>query len=143
MLKQNYVSNSLANKVSSSFIQSQRGASVSGVVFFILAIGIFVKLAVAILPAQVGNYQFEKLVAQELKQANEDNLSATVFMKNLSQQLSLNADYTSKPEEMITFTNERPGNLAVHSSYNVVNNFFSNVDIVNRFEKDITMADAE
>lgn len=143
MLKQNYVPKSLANNATSSFVQSQRGASVSGVVFVILALGVFVKLAVAILPAQVGNYQFEKAVAQELKEANEDNLSATEFMKNLSQQLTLNADYTSKPEEMITFTNERPGNLAVHSKYNVVNNFFGNVDIINRFEKDITAADAE
>ena len=143
MLSQKYNSRQLDNPLSSSLVQSQRGASVSGVVFIILTIGIFVKLAIAILPAQVGNYQFEKAVAEELKKANENNQSAKDFMSNLSQQLSLNADYTSKPEEMLTFTNKKAGSLAVHTKYEVVNNFFGNVDIVNRFEKDITMADAK
>ncbi|WP_230660712.1 DUF4845 domain-containing protein [Psychrobacter sp. I-STPA10] len=143
MLTHNHDSKPVIGSLASSLVNSQRGASVSGVVFIILTIGIFLKLAVAILPAQVGNYQFEKTVAQELKKANNDNESPKEFMSNLSQQLSLNADYSSKPEDMLRFTNEQKGNLAVHTKYEVVNNFFGNVDIVNRFEKDITMADAE
>ena len=143
MLTQNHDLKQLTSSVSSSFVQSQRGASVSGVVFIVLTIGVFVKLAVAIIPAQVGNYQFEKTVAEELRKANNDNEPARVFMDNLSKQLSLNADYSSKPEEMLTFTNDKTGSLAVHTKYEVVNNFFGNVDILNRFEKDITMADAK
>lgn len=143
MLTQNHDLKKVTGSVTSSFVQSQRGASVSGVVFVVLAIGIFAKLAIAIIPAQVGNYQFEKTVAAELKKANNNNESAREFMDNLTKQLSLNADYSSKPEEMFTFTNDKTGSLAVHTKYEVVNNFFGNVDILNRFESDITMADAK
>ncbi|WP_227429461.1 DUF4845 domain-containing protein [Psychrobacter sp. I-STPA6b] len=139
----NYTVKTVAQATTSSVIQSQRGASVSGIVFFVLALGVFVKLAIAILPAQIGNYQFNKTVANELKKANDNKESSREFMQNLSQQLSLNADYSSKPEEMLTFTNNKTGSLAVRSKYEVVNNFFGNVDIVNRFEKDITMNDAK
>ena len=103
--------------------------------------GIFVKLGLAIVPAQIGDYQFDKAVAMQLKKANDNGESSREFMSNLQKQLSVNADYTTKPEEILTFNNDKTGSLAVHKDYEVVNNFFGNVDIVNRFEGDITAAD--
>ena len=40
-----------------SGLSVQRGASVTSIVFFIMALGIGAKLVVAIVPAQVGDYQ--------------------------------------------------------------------------------------
>ena len=122
--------------------RQQLGASVSGIVFFILAMGIFVKLGLAIVPAQIGDYQFDKAVAMQLKKANDNGESSREFMSNLQKQLSVNADYNTKPEEILIFNNDKTGSLAVHKDYEVVNNFFGNVDIVNRFEGDITADDA-
>ncbi len=122
--------------------QSQQGASVTGVVFFIFALGIFAMLGIAIIPAQITDYQLTKSIANELKKSNDNKESAGQFMENLQKQLSINADYTSKPEDILTFTSKQTGSLAVHKKYEVVNNFMGNVFIVNRFEGDITASEA-
>lgn len=121
----------------------QRGASVTSIVLFIIALGLLAKLAIGIIPAYVGDYQFTKLVAQELKEANEAKQTDKQFLNSLSQQLSINANYDSKPEEMLIFTNKTPGALAVKSQYEVESNFYGGTYIVNRFEKEIAAKDTK
>ncbi|MBO6224564.1 MAG: DUF4845 domain-containing protein, partial [Psychrobacter sp.] len=45
-----------------------------------------------------------------------------------------------KTEDVIIFTDKKAGQLAIRKQYAVTNNFFGNVDILNRFEGDIDMA---
>lgn len=124
-------------------LKSQQGASVTSVVLFIIALGLLARLGVGMIPAYVGDYQFTKLVARELKKANESKQTEKQFMSSLSQQLSINANYNAKPEEMLVFTNKTPGALAVKTQYEVESNFYGNTFIVNRFSKDVTAQDAK
>ena len=126
-----------------SGLATQRGASVTNVVLIIMMLGIAVKLMVAIVPAQIGDYQLTKLLSTELKVANDNNETAKQFVERINKQLSINADYDTNAEDVITFTNKKTGQLAIHKEYAVTNNFFGNVDIVNRFEGNIDMATAE
>ena len=82
-------------------------------------------------------------MSAELKVANDNNETAKQFVERVNKQLSINADYDTKAEDVITFTNKKTGQLAIHKEYAVTNNFFGNVDIVNRFEGNIDMATAE
>lgn len=126
-----------------SGLATQRGASVTNIVLIIMMLGIAVKLMVAIVPAQIGDYQLTKLLSAELKVANDNNETAKQFVERVNKQLSINADYDTNAEDVFTFTNKKTGQLAIHKEYAVTNTFFSNVDIVNRFEGDIDMATAE
>lgn len=126
-----------------SSLSNQRGASVTTIILGLAALGIIAKLGLGIIPAYIGDYQFNKLVASELQKANVAKQTEKQFLNNLSQQLSINANYNSKPEEMLVFTNKTPGALAVKSQYEVESIFYGNTFIVNRFEKDITDADAK
>ena len=126
-----------------SGLATQRGASVTNIVLIIMMLGIAVKLLVAIVPAQIGDYQLTKLLSAELKVANNNNETAKQFVERVNKQLSINADYDTNAEDVFTFTNKKTGQLAIHKEYAVTNTFFSNVDIVNRFEGDIDMATAE
>lgn len=121
----------------------QQGASVTTIVLLIIALGLLGKLAIAVIPAYVGDYQFTKLVAQELQKANGAKQTDKQFLNSLSTQLSINANYDAKPEEMLIFTNKTPGALAVKSQYETESNFYGATYIVNRFEKDITQANAK
>lgn len=123
-----------------SMLSKQRGASVTSIVLFLIALGLLAKLGVSVIPAYVGDYQFTKLVAKELKRANDAKQTDKQFLNSLSQQLSINANYDSKPEEMLVFTNKTPGALAVKSQYEVENKFYGQTYIVNRFEKNIDPA---
>ena len=126
-----------------SGLATQRGASVTNIVLIIMMLGIAVKLLVAIVPAQIGDYQLTKLLSAELKVANDNNETAKQFVERVNKQLSINADYDTNAEDVFTFTNKKTGQLAIHKEYEVTNTFFSNVDIVNRFEGDIDMATVE
>ena len=126
-----------------SGLATQRGASMTNIVLIIMMLGIAVKLLVAIVPAQIGDYQLTKLLSTELKVANNNNETAKQFVERVNKQLSINADYDTNAEDVFTFTNKKTGQLAIHKEYAVTNTFFSNVDIVNRFEGDIDMATAE
>ncbi|KRU22718.1 hypothetical protein AS194_07550 [Psychrobacter piscatorii] len=126
-----------------SGLATQRGASVTNIVLIIMVLGIAVKLLVAIVPAQIGDYQLTKLLSAELKVANDNNETAKQFVERVNKQLSINADYDTNAEDVFTFTNKKTGQLAIHKEYAVTSTFFSNVDIVNRFEGDIDMATAE
>ncbi|GAF52045.1 DUF4845 domain-containing protein [Psychrobacter sp. JCM 18900] len=126
-----------------SGLAMQRGASVTNVVLIIMLLGIATKLTVAIVPAQIGDYQLTKVLSAQLKEANSNNETAKQFVERVDKQLSINADYDTKAEEVFTFTDKKTGQLAIHKEYAITNNFFSNVDIVNRFEGDVEMATAE
>lgn len=126
-----------------SGLSTQRGASVTNIVLIIMMLGIAAKLMVAIVPAQIGDYQLTKLLSAELKAANNNNETAKQFVERVNKQLSINADYDTNAEDVFTFTDKKTGQLAIHKEYAVTNKFFSNVDIVNRFEGNVDMAAAE
>lgn len=127
----------------SNSLSAQRGASVTGVILLLIVIVVFGKLLVAILPAQIGDYQLTSLLSEELSKANAENLTAKQFVAKVDQQLSINADYDTEAEEILTFTDSKPGQLAIHKKYTETNNFFGNIDIVNRFEGNIEPAPAK
>ncbi|GAA0309198.1 DUF4845 domain-containing protein [Psychrobacter aestuarii] len=127
----------------STSLSAQRGASVTGVIFLVIGLVVAGKLLAAILPAQIGDYQTTKLLETELHDANQARLSDKAFVDKLNKQLSINADYDTEAEELFTFTDKKAGQLAIHKKYEVTHNFFGNVDIVNRFEGDITPKPAE
>ena len=124
-------------------LSDQRGASVTSVVFFLIALGLLAKLGISIIPAYIGDYQFTQLVAQELQKANTAKMTDKQFMNSLEQQLTINANYKSKPEEMLIIVNKTPGALTVKSQYQVESQFYGKTYIVNRFERDITQADVK
>lgn len=126
-----------------SGLSTQRGASVTSIVFIIIALGVAVKLIVAIVPAQIGDYQLTKTLSTELKTSNNNKESAKQFIARVDKQLSINADYDTKAEDVLTFKDKKAGQLAVYKKYEVTNKLFGNVDIVNRFEGDIDPTTAE
>ena len=126
-----------------SGLSSQRGASVTSVVFIIIVLGVAAKLIVAIVPAQIGDYQLTKTLSAQLKESNANKETAKQFVERVNKQLSINADYDTKAEEVFTFTDKKTGQLAIHKQYEVTNKLFGNIDIVNRFEGDIDATIAE
>ena len=126
-----------------SGLSSQRGASVTSIVFIIIVLGVAAKLIVAIVPAQIGDYQLTKTLSEQLKESNANKETAKQFVERVNKQLSINADYDTKAEEVFTFTDKKTGQLAIHKEYTVTNNLFGNIDIVNRFEGDIDATTAE
>ena len=126
-----------------SGIATQRGASVTSIVLIILVLGVAAKLMVAIVPAQIGDYQLTKTLSAQLKEENNNNETAKQFVERVNRQLSINADYDTQAEDVFTFIDKKTGQLAIRKQYAVTNNFFGNVDIVNRFEGDIDMTTAE
>ena len=126
-----------------SGLSTQRGASVTSIVFIIIALGVAVKLIVAIVPAQIGDYQLTKTLSAELKVSNNNKETAKQFVDRVDKQLSINADYDTKAEDVLTFKDKKAGQLAVYKKYEVTNKLFGNVDIVNRFEGDIDPTTAE
>ena len=126
-----------------SSLTSQRGASFTSIILFLIVIVVAGKLLVAIVPAQIGDYQLNKLLADQLTEANRNKESAAQFVERIDRQLSINADYNTSAKEIFTFTNNTAGQLSIHKKYEKTNNFFSNVDIVSRFEGDIKAGAAE
>ena len=126
-----------------SGLSTQRGASVTSIVFIIIALGVAVKLIVAIVPAQIGDYQLTKTLSTELKTSNNNKESAKQFIDRVDKQLSINADYDTKAEDVLTFKDKKAGQLAVYKKYEKTNKLFGNVYIVNRFEGDIDPTTAE
>ena len=126
-----------------SGLSSQRGASVTSVVFIIIVLGVAAKLIVAIVPAQIGDYQLTKTLSAQLKESNANKETAKQFVERVNKQLSINANYDTKAEEVFTFTDKKTGQLAIHKQYEVTNKLFGNVDIVNRFEGDIDATTAK
>jgi uncharacterized protein YwlG (UPF0340 family) len=126
-----------------SGLSSQRGASVTSMVLILIVLGISTKLVIAIVPAQVGDYQLTKTLESQLKEANNNSVTAKQFVEHVNKQLSINANYDTKAEDVFTFTNKKTGQLAIYKKYEKTNSLFGNVDIVNRFEGDIDAAAAE
>ena len=126
-----------------SGLSSQRGASATSIVLFIIVLGVAAKLVIAIVPAQVGDYQLTKTLELQLKEANSNSVAANQFVEHVNKQLSINADYDTKAEDVFTFTNKKTGQLAIYKKYEKTNTLYGNVDIVNRFEGNIDEAAAE
>ena len=124
-------------------LSSQRGASVTSIVLILIVIVIAGKLLVAIVPAQIGDYQLTKMLGEELREANSKQETSKQFVERVDRQLSINASYDTKAEETFTFTNDRVGQLVIYKDYSETNNFFGNVDIVNRFKGEINSASVE
>lgn len=118
-------------------LKSQQGASVTSVVLMIICLGLLGKLALAVIPAYVGDYQFNKLVQGELQKANGANQTDRQFMNNLAQQLSINANYNTKPEEMLVFISKAPGSLSVRTNYSEEHRFYGGTYVINRFSAEI------
>ncbi|MBE0405504.1 DUF4845 domain-containing protein [Psychrobacter sp. FME5] len=122
-----------------SGLSTQRGASVTSIVLIIIALGIAAKLVVAIVPAQIGDYQLTKTLSAQLQESNNNKETAKQFVERVNRQLSINADYDTQAEDVFTFTDKKTGQLAIYKEYAVTKNFFNNVDIINRFEGAIDM----
>ena len=120
----------------------QRGMSVTMMMVVIMLVVVCAKLGLAIIPAQVGHYQLKKSLAFELKKANDNKESPKDFMSNVAQQWNING-FDQKPEDVITITDNVPGALSINLKYEQANNFFGNVDILNRFDDTITAEDAK
>ena len=123
-------------------LSAQRG-SVTSIILLLIIIVIAGKLTLAIAPAQVGDYQLTKLLAAQLKEANANNETSTQYIERVNRQLNINAYYDTVAQDIFTFTNKKTGQLAIYKNYQETNNFFANVDIVNRFEGDIDGTSAE
>lgn len=138
-----FVENRMQNfSVISALPSQQRGASVSGIVFFILALGIFVKLGLATIPAQIGDYQLTKSIAIGLKKANDNKETPQQFLSGLESQWNINNE-RRKPADIFTITDPTPGSIKVHKDYSETKNLFGNVDVVSHFKGDITAADVK
>lgn len=124
----------------SALPSQQRGASVSGIVFLILALGMFIKIGLATIPAQIGDYQMNKSIAVALKKSNDLKESPQQFMSGLESQWNMNGTYR-KPADILTLSDTTPGSLKVHKQYDEVSNLFGNVDVVSHFKSDITAND--
>lgn len=122
--------------------KAQTGASVTGVVMTLIVIAIGLKLAVSILPAQIGNYQVNQVLISELKHANEQKLTADKLMQQINKQMSINS-LQFDLQKNVSVTNTQVGDLALESNYEESSVFFGNVFIVNRFNSKITAADAK
>lgn len=120
------------------FLSTQRGASVTSIMFFVIAFAIAIKLFIAIVPAQIGDYQLNKVLSAQLSEANNNKESPKQFTERVNKQLAINANYDAKAEELFVFTSKKPGQLAIKKQYSKTNKFFGNIDIVTRFEGDIT-----
>ncbi|MGM8888323.1 DUF4845 domain-containing protein, partial [Psychrobacter sp. 1U2] len=79
-------------------LSSQRGASVTSIVLLLIIIVIAGKLVIAIMPAQVGDYQLSKTLGTQLKEANNNGETAKQFVERVNRQLSINADYDTTAE---------------------------------------------
>ena len=126
-----------------SGLSTQRGASVTSIVFIIIALGVAAKLIVAIVPAQIADYQLTKTLGAQLQESNSKKETAKQFVVRVDKQLSINADYDTKAEEIFTFKDKKTGQLAIYKKYEKTHTLFGNIDIMNRFEGDIdpTIAD--
>jgi len=119
-------------------LSAQRGASVTGIMFFVIAFAVAIKLFIAIVPAQIGDYQLNKVLSAQLADANANKESPKQFTERVNKQLAINANYDAKAEALFVFTSKTPGQLAIKKQYSKTNNFFGNIDIVSRFEGEIT-----
>ena len=67
-----------------SGLSTQRGASVTSIVFIIIALGVAVKLIVAIVPAQIGDYQLTKTLSAQLQESNNKKETAKQFVERVA-----------------------------------------------------------
>lgn len=124
-------------------MKNQRGASVLGIVLIILCLGLLFKLAIGIIPAYVGEYQLRRLIAHEVKQANEAKLSDRKLLESVNRQLDINNRRDLKAQDVIQFVNRAPGSLRVKLVYEESYRYYGNTYIINRFNTEIKPKDAK
>lgn len=121
-------------------LPSRQTGGVTSTILIIICLGLLFKLGLAVVPAYVGDYQLTKVVAKELKKANDARWTDQKFVASLNQQLSINANYNTKAEDVLVFTNKTPGALKVRLKYQSENQYYGNTYIVNRFDKAVEPA---
>ncbi len=119
----------------------QRGASVTSIVVIIVLVVLVAKIGLGIIPAQIGHYQLKKSLAFELKKSNDNKETEKEFLSNVNSQWHING-VQKKAEDVVQVVDNTPGAMSVKLNYAETNNFFGNVDIVNRFEDTISADDA-
>ncbi len=120
-----------------SLAAHQQGASITGVVLFVIMLGLLAKFGLAVIPAYVGDYQLTELVTKEVAKSNAAKHNERQFLAALDQQLSINAQYNTKASDVITFVNKTPGALKVKLEYTVESQYYGSTYVVNRFSKEI------
>lgn len=123
-----------------STLPRHQHGGVSSVVLIVICLGLLFKLAIAVVPAYVGDYQLTKAVAKELKKANDAKWTDRKFVDSLNQQLSINTSDNIKAEDVLVFTNKTPGALKVRLKYQSENQYYGSTYIVNRFDKAVEPA---
>ncbi|MFO1364935.1 MAG: DUF4845 domain-containing protein [Moraxella osloensis] len=84
----------------------------------------------------------QKIVGIELKKSNDNKESVKEFLGNVNSQWHING-VSQKAEDVVEVVDNTPGAMSVKLKYDEANNFFGNVDIVNRFEDTISAEDAK
>lgn len=123
-----------------SILPSHQSGGVTSVILILICLGLLFKLAIAVVPAYVGDYQLTKLVAKELKKANDAKWTDRKLVNSLNQQLSINSSYNTKAEEVLVFTNKTPGALRVRLKHQSEHQYYGNTYVVNRFDKEVEPA---
>ena len=81
-------------------------------------------------------------MALQLKKSNDNKESVKEFLGNVNSQWHING-VSQKAEDVVEVVDNTPGAMSVKLKYDEANNFFGNVDIVNRFEDTISAEDAK
>lgn len=126
----------------STLTKYQRGDGITGIVSTVIVFVMALKLGVAIVPAQVSDYQLTQAAESTLKKANDNKEGKDSVLGDLQRQLEINGSYGVKVEEMYTVKGGT-GNLSIEKKYEVENSLFPGVFITNKFEGEIKASDAE
>lgn len=120
----------------------QRGEGMTGIVAMVIVAVMALKLGVAIVPAQITDYQLTKAIANELKKSNDNKETKQQLLSGIQSQLKINGQYDMDLESMYTITGN-PGKFKMTKDYEVESNFLPNVFITNRFQGEIKPAGSE
>lgn len=119
-------------------LKHQQGASMTGIVLMIIAVGLLGKFALAVVPDYISNYQLTKLVERELASANASNLSGEQFLETLKRQMDIDTIGLPKSDtNIVTVSRNTPGALAAKIKYQTENQYYGGTYITNRFDREI------
>lgn len=119
-------------------LKHQQGASMTGIVLMIIAVGLLGKFALAVVPDYISNYQLTKLVERELASANASNLSGEQFLETLKRQMDIDTIGLPKSDtSIVTVSRNTPGALAAKIKYQTENQYYGGTYITNRFDREI------
>lgn len=119
-------------------LKHQQGASMTGIMLMIIAVGLLGKFALAVVPDYISNYQLTKLVERELASANASNLSGEQFLETLKRQMDIDTIGLPKSDtNIVTVSRNTPGALAAKIKYQTENQYYGGTYITNRFDREI------